>query len=133
LSSSDNEIRLCIPRTNKKRIGQKIEASRMCDPSESLAYPFDSTFRILGRRWAPEVLFEIMNGTVRYSQLQRVLPGISPRTLSVRITELEAAGVIIKTRHNANGCVYSLTKKGRDARQVLASIANFTVRWHRPT
>jgi DNA-binding HxlR family transcriptional regulator len=104
----------------------------MCDPSESQAYPFDPTFRVLGRRWAPEILFEIMNGTARYSQLQRALPGISPRTLSVRIMELQAAGVIAKTPRNANKCVYSLTKKGLDVRQVLSSIANFTVRWHLP-
>ncbi len=104
----------------------------MCDPMESLAYPFDSAFRVLGRRWAPEVLFEITNGTVRYSQLQKALPGISPRTLSVRIAELEAAGVITRTRRNGIECVYSLTEKGLDVRQVLGTIARLSVRWHQP-
>jgi DNA-binding HxlR family transcriptional regulator len=77
-----------------------------------------------------EILFEIIGGASRYSQLQRALPGISPRTLSVRIAELEQAGVIARSRRKGTECVYSLTKKGMDVRQVLSSIADLTIRWH---
>jgi DNA-binding HxlR family transcriptional regulator len=103
----------------------------MCDLFDSLGYPFDPAFRLLGRRWGPEILFEIIGGTARYSQLQRALPGISPRTLSVRISELEQAGVIARSRKNGTECVYSLTEKGMDVRKVLSSIADLTIRWHK--
>jgi DNA-binding HxlR family transcriptional regulator len=102
----------------------------MCDPYESLTYPFDPAFKLLGRRWAPEVLYQIIGGTSRYSQLQRALPGISPRTLSARVTELEEAGVISKIPRNHVECVYSVTDKGREVREVLDSIAALTIRWH---
>jgi DNA-binding HxlR family transcriptional regulator len=101
----------------------------MCDPYESLAVPIDSSFRMLGRRWAPEVLIQIISGTARYSQLQRALPGISPRTLSARVSEWETAGVISKTRRNTE-CVYSLTDKGHELEGVLSSIASVSMRWH---
>jgi len=101
----------------------------MCDPHETLSHPIDPTFRMLGRRWAPEVLFEIIGGTVRYSQLQRALPGISPRTLSARISEWENAGVIAKNRRNPSECIYDLTDKGREMKDVLSSIAMISIRW----
>jgi DNA-binding HxlR family transcriptional regulator len=105
----------------------------MCDPYESLSYPIDPTFTVLGRRWAPQVLFQIIGGTVRYSQLQRALPGISPRTLSVRVSEFESAGVISKNRKNGTECIYALTDKGLEVKDVLDSIASLSIRWHRTT
>jgi DNA-binding HxlR family transcriptional regulator len=101
----------------------------MCDPYESLSYPIDPIFKLLGRRRAPEVLFQIMGGTVRYSQLQRALPGISPRTLSARISDIEKAGVISKTQKSHAGCVYALTNKGMEVKEVLSSIASLSIRW----
>ena len=112
-------------------IGQKIVVRlKMCDPYESLAFPIDPTFRMLGRRWAPEVLFQIISGTARYSQLQRALPGISPRTLSARVSEWETAGIISKNRRNHAECVYTLTDKGHELEDVLSSIASLSIRWH---
>lgn len=102
----------------------------MCDPYESLSFPIDPSFQMLGKRWAPEVLFQIISGTVRYSQLQRALPGISPRTLSARVSEWESAGVISKTRKNHSECLYSLTLKGLEMKRVLSSIAEVSIRWH---
>jgi DNA-binding HxlR family transcriptional regulator len=102
----------------------------MCDPYESLAVPIDPSIRMLGRRWAPEVLFQIISGTARYSQLQRALAGISPRTLSARVSEWETAGVISKTRRNHSECVYALTDKGHELEGVLSSIASLSMRWH---
>lgn len=102
----------------------------MCDPYDSLSCPVDASFRLLGRRWAPEVLLQIMGGTVRYSQLQRALPGISPRTLSVRISELEEVGVISKLHRNHVECVYELTEKGTEVKKIIQSIASFSIHWH---
>jgi DNA-binding HxlR family transcriptional regulator len=104
----------------------------MCDPYESLVYSFDPAFKLLGRRWATEILFQIIGGRVRYSQLQRALPGISPRTLSVRVSEMEETGVITKGRRNNVECVYALTEKGYEIKEVLDRIATLSIQWHNP-
>lgn len=102
----------------------------MCGPYESLSYPVDTSFRLLGRRWAPEIMISLMRGTSRYSELARALPGMSTRTLSLRISELQEAGVIAKTRSNRVGVSYELTEKGRAFMELLESIAKFTIDWH---
>jgi DNA-binding HxlR family transcriptional regulator len=66
----------------------------------------------------------------RYSQLQRVLPGISPRTLSVRISEFQKAGLISKTSRSQARVSYELTRKGREFVKALDSVGTFSMRWH---
>ena len=102
----------------------------MCDPLGDLSYPVDYAFRLLGRRWGPEILIHLSQGMTRYSQLQRALPGMSPRTLSVRILELQSAGVISKTGRDGARVSYELTRKGREFVKALDSIAAFSIRWH---
>jgi DNA-binding HxlR family transcriptional regulator len=102
----------------------------MCDPLDDLSYPVDDAFRLLGRRWGPEVLTQMSRGMSRYSQLHKALPGMSPRTLSVRISELEKAGLISKTPKEKVRVSYLLTPKGREFMKALDSIATFSIRWH---
>jgi DNA-binding HxlR family transcriptional regulator len=102
----------------------------MCDPYETLNCPVDPAFKLLGRRWCPEVLLEINNGYTRFSQLQRILPSMSPRTLSLRISELETAGVIWKKNGEKNIVNYGLTQKGEEMLMIFKSIAEFSFRWY---
>jgi DNA-binding HxlR family transcriptional regulator len=101
----------------------------MCDPVDDLAYPVDESFRLLGRRWGPEIITQVSRGMTRYSQLQKVLPGISPRTLSVRILEFRKAGLISKTGNEVR-VSYALTRKGKEFVKELDSVAAFSIRWH---
>ena len=102
----------------------------MCDPYETLNYPLDLAFKLLGRRWCPQVFLEINNGYTRFSQLQRILPSMSPRTLSLRISELEKAGVISKKNGEKNIVNYKLTEKGEELLTIFKSIAAFSFRWY---
>jgi DNA-binding HxlR family transcriptional regulator len=102
----------------------------MCDPLDDLSYPVDEAFRLLGRRWGPEILTQLSHGMTRYSQLQKVLPGMSPRTLSVRISELQKAGLISKKDDGRARVSYVLTSKGKEFMKALDSIATFSIRWH---
>jgi len=102
----------------------------MCDPVEDLAYPVDESFRLLGRRWGPEIIAQMSRGMTRYSQLQKVLPGISPRTLSVRISEFQKAGLIFKAGDGQTRVRYALTKKGKEFVKELDSVAAFSIKWH---
>lgn len=103
----------------------------MCDAYDSLVCPVDSAFRYLGRRWGPEILVQIMEGRIRYTQLQNAFPRMSPRTLSARISELERTGVILRVERGPNGFDYKLTEKGSEMMRILKSIAVFSIRWHR--
>lgn len=84
----------------------------------------DEATCILGDKWTPQLLrFFINEETVRFCQIQDLVGGINPRTLSARLAHLEEYGVIIKSYpHSAARCEYSLTQKGRDLLPILQSM-----------
>lgn len=70
---------------------------------------------ILGDKWTPQLLrFFANEDTLRFCQLQDLVGGINPRTLSARLTHLEDSGIIEKSNTNSSTrCDYRLTKKGK--------------------
>lgn len=73
------------------------------------------TVKIIGRKWTLLILKHLFTGTKRFNELQRLLPGISPRTLSQRLQQMEADGIIHKEvfAEVPPHVEYSLTKKGQ--------------------
>ena len=83
---------------------------------------------ILGDKWTPQLLrFFINEDVVRFCQIQELVGGINPRTLSARLDQLEHHGIITKlpTIH-ANRCEYTLTAKGQDLLPVLQEMERWS-------
>lgn len=86
---------------------------------------------ILGDKWTPELLRYFLNeDTVRFCQLQDMVGGINPRTLSARLTQLEETGIIIKSKTDTSRCEYRLTDKGQDLLPVLQSMQNWSQKYN---
>ena len=85
---------------------------------------------LIGERWAPLVLRELMLGPRRFSGLRRDLPGISANTLSQRLADLEERGLVRRTRlpPPASVQVYEATEWGLEAAPVLRSLGRWAVR-----
>ena len=77
--------------------------------------------KILGDKWTPQLLrFFINEDSVRFCQIQDLVEGINPRTLSARLDHLEAEGIITKNATTSDSrCEYRLTTKGRDLMPIL--------------
>ena len=81
---------------------------------------------ILGDKWTPLLLRYFVNeDVVRFCQLQDLVGGINPRTLSARLDSLEAAQIIEKINTTSSRCEYQLTNKGRDLLPILQSMQNW--------
>jgi DNA-binding HxlR family transcriptional regulator len=80
---------------------------------------------LVGDRWALLVVRELLLGPRRYTDLVEGLPGVGTNVLATRIRELEAAGIIERTRVPAPtpAVLYQLTADGRELRPVLDSLA----------
>ena len=80
---------------------------------------------VLGNKWTALILTNLLDGPLRFTALEQSLDGISPRTLSQRLDDLEAHGVITKkTFHEVPPRVeYTLTPKGRDFIPILNQMA----------
>lgn len=81
----------------------------------------DAATSILGDKWTPQLLRYFVNEeVVRFCQLQDLVGGINPRTLSARLTNLENYDIIEKVvTSSSSRCEYRLTKKGKDLLPIL--------------
>lgn len=76
---------------------------------------------ILGDKWTPQLLrFFANEKNVRFCQLQDLVGGINPRTLSARLASLEEHSIIEKTTsESSTRSEYRLTKKGLDLLPII--------------
>jgi DNA-binding HxlR family transcriptional regulator len=85
------------------------------------------TLKIVGSKWTMLLIHNIFEGKKRFGELQRALPGISPKTLAQRLKELELNGIITKKvfAEVPLHVEYSLTEKGKSLRGVFRSLENW--------
>lgn len=85
------------------------------------------TLKIIGSKWTMLILHNLFEGKKRFGELQRSLEGISPKTLSVRLSELEKAGIINKKVYAEIPLhvEYSLTKKGHSLENIFKTMADW--------
>lgn len=85
------------------------------------------TLKIMGSRWTALLLHSLFDGKKRFGELQKSMIGISPKTLSSRLQELEKEGIISKKvfPEIPLHVEYALTRKG----QSLGEIFNKMEEW----
>lgn len=93
--------------------------------------PVERTLRIIGGKWTLLVLRDLFTGTKRFGELMASLEGVSPKTLSDRLKELEAEGIVFKTvfAEVPPRAEYSLTEKGRSLWEILEAIRRWGDQW----
>lgn len=89
----------------------------------SLAQALD----VIGDRWAPLIVRELMLGPRRFTDLQNGLPGISTDMLTIRLRQLTGAGVAEKfdLERPASGQAYRLTELGMKLEGPLTELARW--------
>ena len=105
---------------------RKNEEKRRFDDACGLAHAME----LLGERWAMLVLRELAYGPRRFSDLKTDLQGISANVLTQRLTELEARGLVRKTKLPPPAAVqvYEATKWGLEVVPLIASLGKWAAR-----
>ncbi len=83
--------------------------------------PVEVTLKVIGGRWKVLIIHSLLNGTMRFNQLQRDLTGITHRTLSRQLREMEVAQLIIRNNFNEipPHVEYSLSPLGHSLKTIL--------------
>ena len=91
---------------------------------KTVSCPVETTLEIVGGRWKVLVLHHLLRGTIRFAELHRKLPGISHRTLTKQLRELESAGIIHREVYPVvpPKVEYSLTESGQSLEPVLMAM-----------
>jgi DNA-binding HxlR family transcriptional regulator len=86
--------------------------SRRCQP---VPVEVRQTASLLERRWQLSIIYAALTGALRFNEFAEAIVGISPRMLSERLRDLEAAGLIERTvlPTSPPTVEYRLTAKGR--------------------
>lgn len=98
---------------------------------EGAAKGIDEALRILEGRWKMKILFQLFDkGTLRFSQLEREIPGVSQKMLIQQLRELEKEGIVGRTVHPVvpPRVDYGLTEIGQDLCPVLDAILEWAER-----
>lgn len=106
-------------------------ASCLETPGDCSCY-FCGLFELLGSKWTLHMVgFLAEEETVRFNELKRMLDGISPRTLSDRLTELEDMGLVERIDHGTipPKVEYRLTDKGRDLERIFQAFLEWAKEW----
>ena len=65
---------------------------------ETAAADVGTALHLLEGRWKLIILFHLFGGKVqRYSELERLIPGISPKMLAQQLRQMEADGLVLRT------------------------------------
>ena len=92
--------------------------------------PVARTTEILGERWTPLIVRELVLGSRRFNEIERGLPGISRSLLAARLRQLEDVGVIERIPGPHSKVVeYHLSEAGRDLKKVIEALGAWGVNW----
>lgn len=94
---------------------------------QSKGCPAETTLEFLSGKWRPMIIYWLLQGSRRFNQLQRDLGGITHRTLSKTLREMEASGLLTRTDHGEipPRVDYALTARGRSLEPVLIAMAKW--------
>ena len=85
------------------------------------------TLSVMGGTWKPIVLFHLLHGKKRFSELGRAIPGITQRMLTLQLRELEDAGIVARTVYAEvpPRVDYELTTLGQSLEPVLLAMRHW--------
>jgi len=83
---------------------------------------------LVGGKWKAVILYHLKDGRKRYSELRKEMPGVTERTLSLLLKQLEKDELISRQVYGKKPpikVVYSLTDFGRSFVPVLDGIVDW--------
>ncbi|MCC6598529.1 MAG: helix-turn-helix transcriptional regulator [Alphaproteobacteria bacterium] len=86
--------------------------------------PVETTLSLLSGKWKLMIIHYLLEGTKRFNQLQRDLNGITHRTLSKQLKEMEEDGLLIRKDYGEipPRVEYSLSPLGQSLDSILSSM-----------
>jgi len=87
--------------------------------------PVEEAMRVLGGRWRIVLVYYLLEGSKRFSDLRRAIPRISQRMLTLELRALEEAGFVSRTvfPEVPARVEYALTDEGRRLRALVDVLA----------
>ncbi|MEA2402965.1 MAG: hypothetical protein QOK00_3368 [Thermoleophilaceae bacterium] len=105
---------------------ESVAARRECCCSA-----YHQAVELIGKRWSGAIVFVLMDGPLRFSEVKQLVPDISDRLLSERMKELESEGIVHRSVMDEVPVrvEYRLTVKGRALEPAVRSLKVWARSW----
>ena len=89
--------------------------------------PVEASLSIIGGKYKAIILWHLMSGTLRYSELRHLLPQATPKMLTQQLRELEKDAVIHREVYPVvpPKTEYSLTEYGQSLSPIIQSMCDW--------
>lgn len=111
-----------------------MKTTSVMTPIEPQVGCIAASMEIIGNKWTALILRDLFSGPKRFCELEKSVGSINPRTLSQRLDDLEAHGIITRESFAEvpPRTEYTLTAKGHDLLPILKQMANWGAKYERP-
>ena len=106
----------------EKKTDRCIKNEKLCDTG------FSYTLSLISGKYKMTILYALMEfGIVRYNELQRYIKGITYKSLTTSLKELEADGLIVRKEYPQipPKVEYSLSDKGKSLMKILDELCTW--------
>ncbi len=103
---------------------RKPRATNLEDPVERV----EMIMGIIAGKWKPAIIYAlVMNGTLRFNDLRRMIPKVSQRMLTQQLRDLERHGIVKRVLYPQVPLrvEYSVTKLGRSLHPIFKSVCRW--------
>jgi len=82
---------------------------------------------LVENKWALHIVDSLLGGPRRFTEIERSLGDVNPKLITVRLRELEAAGLVSRRAYAEvpPRVEYALTEWGRELRPTIAALRRF--------
>jgi DNA-binding HxlR family transcriptional regulator len=89
--------------------------------------PAEFTLAMIGGRWKIPLIFHLLHGAKRFSELLRALTGVTQKMLTQQLREMERHGLVERQVYAQvpPKVVYSLTPLGRSLKPVVDAMCRW--------
>ncbi|MEA4890805.1 MAG: helix-turn-helix domain-containing protein [Clostridiaceae bacterium] len=101
------------------------------DNAQPIECSIEKALDVLGGKWTFLIIRDLFDGTRRFGELRKSLTGVSPKTLSIRLRELEDKDIVKRTAYATipPTVEYSLTEKGRSLKPIIKAMKLWGKEW----
>lgn len=94
--------------------------------------PVDQALEVVAGKWKPLILWRLHAGTLRFGELQRAVPGVTQRMLTLQLRELERDGLVERTAYAEvpPRVEYALTAPARKLMPVMEGMGAWLQKHH---
>lgn len=84
----------------------------------------EAALDVIGDKWKGVILFHLLSGTKRFSEIKKIIPDVSQRVLTAQLRALENDNIIVRQIHPEipPKVEYTLTSLGKSLEPILLAL-----------